>query len=175
MFLVTAKNIRNGAIDYEASEEYVDPEEAETLLGRGAPKIGDVLFTTEAPLGQVAQIDREDIALAQRVVKFRGLADVMDNRFLMFWLMGGSCQARLEMLATGSTALGIKASKLGQIDCLAPPVNEQQKIVAHIDSEIARVDTLKDEVVRGIELLKERRSALISAAVTGKIDVRAAA
>ena len=69
--MVTAKNIKKGYIDYLASEEFIadkDYEEAE----EGKPEIGDVLLTTEAPLGNVAQIDRCDIALAQRVIKFRG-------------------------------------------------------------------------------------------------------
>lgn len=175
MFLVTAKNVRNGALDYAASEEYVDPAEANVLLSRGRPEIGDVLFTTEAPLGQVAQIDRTDIALAQRIVKFRGLKDVLVNRFLMYWLMGSACQSRLETLATGSTALGIKASKLGMIECLVPPVPEQQKIVEHIDRQLDQFGALQADAARGIYLLRERRSALISAAVTGKIDVRNAA
>ncbi len=175
IFLVTAKNVRSGKIDYEISQEYVDPSEAASLLSRGAPEIGDVLFTTEAPLGQVAQIDRLGIALAQRIVKFRGLPKIMLNRFLMRWLMGNACQARLETLATGSTALGIKASKLGMIECLVPPIEEQQAIVVHLDSETTRLDELTAAATRGIALLKERRSALISAAVTGKIDVRALA
>ncbi|HEV2623020.1 MAG TPA: restriction endonuclease subunit S [Frateuria sp.] len=173
-FLVTAKNVRNGAIDYAASEEYVDPVEANALLSRGRPEVGDVLFTTEAPLGQVAQIDRTDIALAQRIVKFRGLEGVLINRFLMYWLMGSACQSQLETLATGSTALGIKASKLGMIECLVPPIPEQQKIVGHIDRQLSQFIDLEVEAVRGIDLLRERRSALISAAVTGKIDVRGA-
>lgn len=172
VFLVTAKNIRDGAIDYEASQEYVDPNEAEALLSRGRPEVGDVLFTTEAPLGQVAQIDRTDVALAQRVVKFRGLGGVLTNRYLMYWLMGSACQSRLETLATGSTALGIKASKLGMIECLVPPVDEQERIVAHIDKQLRQFGVLRDEAARGIELLRERRSAMISAAVTGKIDVQ---
>lgn len=173
-FLVTAKNVRNGAIDYTASEEYVDPVEANALLSRGRPEVGDVLFTTEAPLGQVAQIDRTDIALAQRIVKFRGIEGVLLNRFLMYWLMGSACQSRLETLATGSTALGIKASKLGMIECLVPPIPEQQKIVGHIDRQLSQFTDLEVEAVRGIDLLRERRSALISAAVTGKSDVRGA-
>ena len=40
-------------------------------MHRGIPQIGDILFTTEAPLGQVANVDRTDIALAQRIIKFR--------------------------------------------------------------------------------------------------------
>lgn len=172
IFLITARNIRNGRIDYDASEEYADPESAESLLARGRPEIGDLLFTMEAPLGQVALIDRTDIALAQRIVKFRGEPSVMRNHYLMFWFMSKNCQARLETLATGSTALGIKSSKLGMIECLAPTLNEQDAIISHVQRESERNDALVYEAENVIGLLQERRSALISAAVTGKIDVR---
>jgi type I restriction enzyme S subunit len=172
IFLVTAKNIRNGKIDYQVSEEYVDPQSAESLLERGRPQINDLLFTMEAPLGQVALIDRTDVALAQRVVKFRGLEDVLDNAFLMCWIMGTHCQSRLETLATGSTALGIKSSKLGMVECLVPPIEDQRKIVGFLNRENTKIDTLIEEAQRAIELMKERRTALVSAAVTGKIDVR---
>ena len=172
VFLVTARNIRHGRIDYEVSQEFVDPASAESLLARGRPEIGDLLFTMEAPLGQVALIDRTDIALAQRIVKFRGESHVMKSHYLMYWFMSTACQARLETLATGSTALGIKASKLGMIECLAPSLKEQDEIFSYIQREIAKSDMLVSEAEQVILLLQERRSALISAAVTGKIDVR---
>lgn len=172
IFLVTARNIRDGRIDYEASEEFVDPDSAASLLARGKPEIGDLLFTMEAPLGQVALIDRTDIALAQRVVKFRGVPTLMRNSYLLYWLMSTGCQSRLETLATGSTALGIKASKLGMIECLAPPLDEQDSIVALIKHETTKLNVLITEAHSAITLLQERRTALISAAVTGQIDVR---
>ena len=172
IFLVTARNIRNGRIDYKVSEEYADPDSAESLLSRGRPEIGDLLFTMEAPLGQVALIDRTDIALAQRIVKFRGKRGLMRNHYLLFWFMSNNCQARLETLATGSTALGIKSSKLGMIECLAPTLKEQDAIVSYIERETEQNDALVHEAERLTGLLQERRSALISAAVTGKIDVR---
>jgi type I restriction enzyme S subunit len=170
--LVTARNIRNGKIDYALSEEYVDPVEAEELLQRGRPKLGDVLFTMEAPLGQVALVDREDIALAQRVVKFRAISDRMTNSFLMWWLIGSHCQYQLNSLSTGSTALGIKASKLSAVICVVPPVSEQQAIDAHVRDCNTRFSRVHVAALDQIELLQERRSALISAAVTGQIDVR---
>lgn len=55
-----------------------------------------------------------------------------------------------------------------------PPLPEQQAIAAYLDEQTAQFDTLMTEARRGIELLTERRTALISAAVTGKIDVREA-
>src|SRR5690606_37411116 len=139
---------------------------------RGKPEIGDLLFTMEAPLGQVSLIDRADIALAQRIVKFRGKPGLLRNDYLMYWIMGSACQARLETLATGSTALGIKASKLGMIECLIPPIGEQAEVVSFIENAIKGIDALNADSERAIELLKERRSALIAAAVTGQIDVR---
>lgn len=172
VFLVTARNIRNGKIDYTASEEYVDAESAESLLDRGRPEVGDLLFTMEAPLGQVALIDRVDIALAQRIVKFRGRPGVLQSDYLLYWFMGDHCQARLETLATGSTALGIKASKLGMIECLVPPLHEQAAIVRYVEREFEALDALIEQAQVASSLLIERRSALISAAVTGKIDVR---
>jgi type I restriction enzyme S subunit len=175
VFLVTARNIKGGVIDCSLSEEYVDPESAASLLERGKPEIGDVLFTMEAPLGQAALIDRDDIALAQRIVKFRGKENVAIGSFLVYWIMSHGCQARLLTLATGSTAIGIKSSKLGQIEFLAPPVDEQARISRHIATETSRMDVLIVEAETAISLLQERRSALISAAVTGKIDVRQAA
>ncbi len=170
--LVTAKNIRSGEIDYALSEEYVDPLEAEELLQRGRPVIGDVLFTMEAPLGQVALVDREDIALAQRVVKFRGITGRMTNRYLMWWLVGSHCQHQLNSFSTGSTALGLKASKLSAITCVVPPVDEQLVIVDHVHISIGRLSEIHEAAISQIALLQERRSALISAAVTGQIDVR---
>ena len=170
--LVTAKNIRHGEIDYSLSEEYVDPLEAEELLQRGRPELGDVLFTMEAPLGQVALVDREDIALAQRVVKFQGIRDRMTNSYLMWWLVGSHCQYQLNSLSTGSTALGIKASKLSAVICAVPPISEQQAIDARIRDFTAQFSSVHAVALDQIELLQERRSALISAAVTGQIDVR---
>jgi type I restriction enzyme S subunit len=171
LFLVTARNIKNRKIDYSLSEEFVDEEDAQNLLNRGKPMIGDVLFTTEAPLGEVANIDREDIALAQRIIKFRGRTDVLDNYYLMFFMSSDCFRQDLYSYSTGSTAIGIKASKLHHLRCLLPPIFEQISIVHHIETECARIDAKKSKTQKLIELLSEYRTALISEVVTGKIKV----
>ena len=83
---LTAKNIKDGKICYELSKEYVREADYEEIMHRGIPQIGDILFTTEAPLGQVANVDRTDIALAQRIIKFRALSTV--NNYVIFF---GEC------------------------------------------------------------------------------------
>lgn len=83
IFLVTAKNIKQGFIDYKSSSEFVSELEYKEIMRRGMPQIGDILITTEAPLGNVAQIDKENIALAQRVIKLRGKKNT-NNDFLKY-------------------------------------------------------------------------------------------
>jgi type I restriction enzyme S subunit len=172
IFLVTARNIKNGKIDYNASQEFIAETDYENVMSRGKPKIGDVLFTTEAPLGQVASVDRDDIALAQRIIKFDGKSGYLNNIYLKYLIMSDQFQQSLMTYATGSTALGIKAERLVYLRMLLPPVGEQLEIVSHTEKVISRVDILKTKAVHAVRLMKERRTALISAAVTGKIDVR---
>lgn len=172
MFLVTARNIKNGVINYSLSQEYVSKSDYVAIMGRGLPSIGDVLFTTEAPLGEVAQVDNVNIALAQRIIKFRGKNKVLDNTYLKYYMMSTEFQDSLMIFATGSTALGIKAERLGYLIQLIPPMQEQLEIISYLKKEINKLDVLEAKAKNGIDLMSERRNSLISAAVTGKIDVR---
>ncbi len=171
-FLVTAKNIRNGRIDYEISQEFTPEDEYQRIMTRGIPQVGDVLFTTEAPLGEVANVDDVSIALAQRIIKFRPKQDFLNPYFLKYWILSYSFQCDLQRYATGSTAVGIKASKLCLLKLNLLPLKEQQQIVDYLDSKTQETNKLIAAERRKIELLKEYRQSLISEAVTGKIDVR---
>jgi len=85
-----------------------------------------------------------------------------------------SATARSECgyLATGATRdrlnLGLASARVVAL----PPRNEQVDIVASLNRDTARIDLLSDKTQHSIDLLKERRSALITAAVTGQIDLR---
>jgi len=161
-----------GFIDYDCSEEYVAAEEYEVIMRRGRPRLGDILFTTEAPLGNVAFVDREDIALAQRIIRFRMNPDIFARKFALLAMMSGFFQAQLTALSTGSTAEGLKASKLGMLQVVAPPLDVQERIAAQVERETKDLNNLTHHVRAGIARLSELRGAVISAAVTGKIDVR---
>lgn len=172
VFLVTARNIKSGAVNYDASQEYISEDDYESVMCRGKPKIGDLLFTTEAPLGEVASVDREDIALAQRVIKFDGQPGILNNFYLKYLIMSMQFQQSLMMFSSGSTAPGIKAERFVYLRSLIPPLSEQLEIVDYIESVAKKIDNLIVKAIDGIEIMQERRTALISAAVTGKIDVR---
>ena len=169
VFLVTAKNIKNGQIDYEASKEYIPEETYEYVMRRGKPQLGEVLFTTEAPLGEVARVDHADIALAQRIIKFSTALDGLSNDYLAYWMYSSAFRSDVVSRATGSTALGIKASKIVELRCLLPPKHEQAEISTFLDSDAAARNVVAKEIQTTVERLTEYRAALIAAAVTGQI------
>lgn len=168
VFLVTAKNIKDGVIDYTVSKEYVRTEKYNEIMHRGIPEIGDVLFTTEAPLGKVANVDRIDIALAQRIIKFRSDEAILDNYFLKYWIISKGFQENLSTFATGSIATGIKASKLGMLKVIIPPLNEQKKIVNYLNLQCNNIDSVIVEKQALIEDLQAYKKSLIYEVVTGK-------
>jgi type I restriction enzyme S subunit len=175
VFLVTARNIRKGWIDYETSKEFVSPDEYSSIMRRGLPRRGDLLLTTEAPLGNAALVDREDVALAQRVIRFRLDPERLLPEFALRSVLAPYFQHQLLCRGTGSTALGIKASKLPQLQVLCPPIAEQRRILSWLDAECSPPERIAEKASTGISLLREYRTRLISDVVTGKLDVREAA
>ncbi len=175
IFLVTAKNVRKGWIDYEASKEFVAEKDYATIMRRGLPKRDDLLLTMEAPLGHAALVDREDIALAQRIVRFRFDPNRLEATFVLRSVLSPYFQNQLLRRGTGSTALGIKASKLPQLQLLVPPLPEQRALLKWIDRECRPIDVAAGQAESEIALLREYRTRLIADVVTGKLDVREAA
>ena len=93
-------------------------------------------------------------------------------RFLLWSFNSDSCQTSIRVVAKGTTFLEITLDALRRIPLAVPPLPEQSEIVERLDEDVAKLDTLTAEAHRAIALLQERRTALISAAVTGQIDVR---
>ncbi|MFE8031649.1 restriction endonuclease subunit S [Thiohalocapsa marina] len=154
IFLVTAKNVRMGFIDYEASKEYVAEEDYDEIMRRGLPKLGDILFTTEAPLGNVALVDDENVAMAQRIIRFRMKKVRFESSFTLYEMMSDHFQNQLKSLSTGSTAEGLKASKLTILKIISPPLHEQTAIATYLDRETAKIDRLVAKVDAAIACLQ---------------------
>lgn len=170
ILLVTARNIKKGLIDYSLSEEFVDIEDVQSLLNRGKPELGDVLFTTEAPLGEGANVDWLDVAFAQRIIKFRGKNKILDNYFMKYWLMSSTCQYILYSNATGSTALGLKGSKVRLLNIFLPPLSEQKLIADYLDTKTAQIDHKIDLLSQKAKLYSNLKQSLINETVTRGLD-----
>jgi type I restriction enzyme, S subunit len=126
-------------------------------------------------MGQVAQINDPDVALAQRLILFKSLPTSILPDFLALALRSLHFQAQLEANATGSTALGIKADRLKALRVPVPTLDQQAKLVVHI----RLVDEIRAQgstaLLRQVSLLNEHRQALITAAVTGQLEIPEAA
>lgn len=136
---LSAKSVRNGYIDY-SSCYYISPEEYKKFMVRGIPHKGDVLMTTEAPLGVVARLDKENVAIAQRLLTLRGKPGIMDTGFLYYYLKSPIGQAKLQARQTGTTVTGIKQSEFRKIEIEIPDYSIQKKITSVlevIDEKIA--------------------------------------
>ena len=101
-------------------------------------------------------------------------ADRDSTRFFYYVMSWAADQGVFVAGGNETTIEHLPAEKLRRYRFPFPPNTEQLEIADFLDDELAKFDTLTAEAQRAIDLLQERRTALISAAVTGKIDVRAA-
>ena len=130
--LITAKIIKDGRI--ETPTEFISVDDYDSWMVRGVPKVGDVVLTTEAPLGEVAQLDDANIALAQRIVTLRGKSNVLDNTYLKYYFLSNVGKQRLKARETGTTVTGIKQSELKEVLVDVPPFEVQVRIAEILKS-----------------------------------------
>jgi len=162
--LITAKNVRFGFIGRDP-REFVSEKEYADWMTRGFPRIGDILFTTEAPLGNVAIVDMEEkFALAQRVICFQFHEPQMAS-YLRLALMSEQVRRQIGSEATGMTATGIKAARLKEIPVPIPPLSEQHRIVAKVDELLALVDRLKADLAESRAQQERLATTLIESAL----------
>ncbi len=154
IFLVTAKNVKNGYIDYRCSREFISQNDYEEVMRRGKPEIGDVLITTEAPCGNVAQVNTANIALAQRIIKYRGHSNVIDNTYLKHYLLSPVFQKLLFEKSSGGTVQGIKGSILHKQDIQYPIFDEQIKIGQYFEN-LDHFITLHQRKLEHLQQLKK--------------------
>lgn len=96
----------------------------------------------------------------------------MIPEFLRFYYLSQEGKADILSRASGSTASGIRSDRLKMSLVIVPPIEEQLIIVEYLDKRIVELTSPLSKIRSSIDLLREYRTALISSAVTGKIDVR---
>lgn len=150
--LITAKIIKNGRI--QEATEFIAEDDYESWMRRGIPQPGDVVLTTEAPLGEVAQLDARKIALAQRVITLRGKKGLLNNDFLLYLLQSNDVQHQLDGRGTGSTVKGIKQSELKEVILSFPPIAAQKGIAKHL-KDIDDKITLNHQINQTLEQMAQ--------------------
>ena len=129
---------------------------------------GSVVFTRDATIGLAAITSRE-MAVSQHLIAWLP-GDRITSSFLL--RVFNAMKDELDRFTFGATIKTIGMDDVKSLVTTVPPKEEQETICKYIDEKLEKFDLLINKVARSIDLLKEHRTALISAAVTGKIDVR---
>jgi len=173
--MLTANDIQYDHIEYQKARS-TSRDAYETLLtSKSKPKKHDLLLTKDGTLGRVAIHEGGDVCINQSVALLRVNENKMSSLFLLKALLGSNYQNRMIYEAGGTTIKHIYISRLAKMALAVPPLIEQRVIVDYISKKQQQYNSLIKKSTQAVELLKEKRTALISAAVTGKIDVRDAA
>lgn len=173
VFLITASNIRRGFMDY-TRKEYISREEYETRKSRGITQKGDLLFTTEAPMGNAALCDLEKCSCGQRIITFQEYKKgTIVPALFMYFILSPQFQRQIQDNCTGTTTKGIKADKLKHFLMPLPPFPEQKRIVAKIEELLPYIDRYEQAWNR-LEVFNKRfpvdmQKSLLQWAVQGKL------
>jgi type I restriction enzyme S subunit len=129
---------------------------------RCPPQPGDVLFTREAPMGEVGLVETGmRICMGQRMMLLRTFPDLIDPQFLLLALRDPAFQHRMIRAAVGST---VKHLRVGDVEALMvpiPPLEEQKRIVAKVEQLMKLCDDLEAKLRRA----EDRASKLVEAVV----------
>lgn len=168
--LITAKNVKLGYLQLEP-QEFINPDNYNSWMTRGIPNMGDVIFTTEAPLANVAQIDTEEkLAFAQRIIVMQPREDKIDQTFLKYMLLSNPIRNKILIRGTGATVLGIKSSLLKKIEIYFPKsISAQRAIVAILDELSAETKKLESIYRQKLTDLDELKKSILKKAFEGKL------
>lgn len=138
--VISAKVVKTSGL-LEPIEQRIAPDFYDRWMTRGFPEVGDVVLTTEGPLGEVIQLTPRTVryALGQRVVCLRGKVGTLDNTFLRYLLTSPRQQEILASRATGTTVAGISQKALRSMPIGYPAYDEQRaigNILAALDDKI---------------------------------------
>ena len=173
--VIRTTNIRRGRFNIAGSFK-TDQRNFALWTQRGAPRVGDVFFTREAPVGEACLVpDLQNLCMGQRMMYFRPNPAVLDSKFLLHNIYGPVVRTYLEVEVNGSTVGHLRLGQVSGLPLLWCRIEEQREIVAHIARECEPLDATINRIEREIELLREFQARLVADIVTGKLDVREAA
>ncbi|WP_225340446.1 restriction endonuclease subunit S [Lysinibacillus capsici] len=165
---LSANNVKNGYIDFDAECYLASEELYRKWMTKGDLVKDDVLFTMEAPLGNVTLVpDNNKYILSQRVVAFRTSSNLNPHFFVQF-LRSEKFKELLNTFATGTTAKGVSQKNLAKVQILLPNLKEQQKIASILSTVDEQIKVYEREKAKYEELKK----GLMQQLLTGQIRVK---
>lgn len=171
-YMITAKNVVRGKIDY-ASARHTSLDAFKNLLtDKSRPSVGDVLLTKDGTLGRVAVVDKPDICVNQSVAVLRP-SSRMDSNFLRHLLESAYYQDRMIADAGGTTIKHIYITRVDKMDVSYPTsLPEQRRIVRKLDLFATETERLNAIYQRKLDNLAELRQAILQKAFAGEITAQ---
>jgi len=168
--LVTAKNVKIGYLNLEP-QEFIAEDNYDSWMSRGIPNYGDIIFTTEAPLANVAQINlNEKLAFAQRIIVMQPNPAILYQDFLKYSLISKPIRDKILSKGTGATVQGIKSSLLKKIIIDYPKSLEiQQQIVTQLDQLQEQTNILVSKYQQKLANLEELKKSILEKAFKGEL------
>lgn len=147
--LLTTRVIKDGSI-LSHPKAYISKETYELFMKKGMPEKGDIIFTMEAPAGEVARLmTNEPLALAQRMIAVRADSHKINPTYLYYYMQSKSFQNEVQSKATGATVLGIKKKDLLAIELRIPDIKRQIKLAEQLEKydELIRINQLRMDIL----------------------------
>lgn len=169
---VQATHIKKGRVNFDGA--YFVTAEWAAWQSKAALECDDVLVVqTGAGTGDVGLVSEREVGYrCHALIIVRSIKSHLIGSFLCATFQSQYGRQTLESIQTGGMHPHLNCGNLKFVYLPVPPVNEQAEIVRYVREQSTKFEMLEAEAERAMELLQERRTALISAAVTGKIDVR---
>ena len=171
--LLRIRNLNGEYVDLNGCN-FLDPEKVNTRWFHFKLMAGDILISCSASTGIVSEVDKK----SEGSIAYTGIIRLTPrNRFtiktyIKYLVVSSFYLEQIDLMKSGSTIQHYGPTHLRQVVLVLPPLPEQHAIATFLDRETARIDALVAKVEEAIAKLQEYRTALITAAVTGKIDVR---
>jgi len=170
--VINPSHMKNGHI-YPDRECSID-DHTWSRLAQHRLHQGDIVFARRGELGRCALVtsQEEEWLCGTGSLRMRPNQNVVDPLYLNWLFSTKGIGEWLSLESVGATMENLNTSILGRVPLPVPPIDEQRVIAAFLDRQTTMVSDLITRVAKHIDKLREHRTALISAAVTGKIDVR---
>lgn len=163
-----SSNIKNGKIMWDGLK-YISETTYQKYMTRGLPQKGDLLLTTEAPLGDVALTPDQKFSLAQRIMMLRPLRGSLKPKYLFYQIMSERFQGRLKGKGTGTTVTGISSRNFRPLELIVPTLLEQDKIVEEIERRLSMADGVEKIVDESLKRSERLRQSILKTAFEGKL------
>ncbi|TXD96522.1 restriction endonuclease subunit S [Psychrobacter frigidicola] len=141
---------------------------------RSKIQLDDLLISITADLGSVCVANNSISGgfVSQHVSLCRPNSSVKSARWLAYFILSDSAKEQFVGSGYGGTKIQLSLEDIRELNIAYPPKKEQEDIASYIEVKLKKFELLMSQAEQAIQLMQERRTALISAAVTGKIDVR---